>query len=153
MSHCTGPYTRIPFAKSDVKAAQALIESLRTANLYVTVKRQFDGDSGLNDFNLDMEIADPTDNSMFWDLSAAKFLGPKKTLRKSFVFELSIKKRAISDNAVQWEGCLFDTKFSVLAKSCARQVQAVLAGDTPPDLVDGDDAQLRRIELCTGTAT
>ncbi|MFC1672647.1 hypothetical protein ACFL12_00700 [Pseudomonadota bacterium] len=152
MSHCTGPYTRIPFAKGDVKSARTLIEGLCAANLDVTVKRQFDGDSGLDDFNLDLEITDPTDSGVFWDLRAAKFLGRKKTLRKSFVFELSIKKRAVASNAVQWEGCLFDTKFSRLAKGCVSRVQAVLAGDTPPDLVDGDDAQLHRIELCTGTA-
>lgn len=150
MSHCTGPYTRIPFEKRDSKPILRLLDGLRTAGFQPTVKQCPSGNGGSDDFALDLEIVDRSDEEHVWDIRAAKFIGPQKLFVKTNIFEIAIRRRD-ADNKVVWEGYLFSDRLKTLAKRLPADLRSLIAGESIVDLVDGPNAQDTRIRLCTGT--
>lgn len=155
---CTGPYTRVLFEASDAKSARALADGVRALGLALQVRHLPEGLDGLEDFALDLDFpapggpsdGSPSDGST-WELRCAKFLGPKKLLGHSHVYEVALRHRAHGGDIV-WEGYLFATDLRALAKDLAATLPRVLAGERPGHVLDRDDAQLHRIELCTGVA-
>jgi len=76
-------------------------------------------------------------------------LGPKKFLRRPHVFDVARRRRE-AGGAVAWEGNLFAASLKALGRSLAENLPRVLAGDIPDAVLDRDDAEIYRIEQCTG---
>ena len=154
MSHCTGPYTRVPFTANDLKPTQVLLQGLAAwknsmSGASLDVRESPSGQGGTEDFNLHIEIRDTPDHPYLWDVRAAKFIGPKKTFGRSHIYEIAIRKRA-AHNAVVWEGYLFARKFETLAKRFPTDLSHIMEGTPVQDLVPAASAQEKRIQLCTG---
>jgi len=150
---CTGPYTRIPFARRDLKPAQKLLDGLAQLSARLNVCERPSGDGGTTDFNLHIDIKAPHTPDITWDVRAAKFIGPKKLFRRAHIYEIAVRKRD-QDHAVQWEGYLFAYRFKALAQRFPNDLQHLIEGqsgsDFAKDWLPADRAQAERIRLCTG---
>lgn len=154
MSHCTGPYTRVPFTAKDLKPTQVLLQGLAVwkaskTDASVVVRESPSGQGGTEDFNLHIEIREAPEQPYLWDVRAAKFIGPKKTFGRSHVYEIAIRKRDERNTAI-WEGYLFARKLETLAKHLPADLQSLMEGAPVPNLVPTASAQEKRIQLCTG---
>lgn len=146
---CTGPYTRVLFDASDAKAARALVAALKA---HAPVVRHLpQGVNGLEDFALDADFPAPDGSGDVWELRAAKYLGPKKFLGRSHIFDAALRRRD-GAGTVHWEGYVFAPSLKALGHALSETVPAVFAGNAPDTVLDRDDAELHRIELCTGEA-
>ena len=147
---CTGPYTRVLFDTSDAKPARALVEMLRAQGLELTERHVPEGTRGLDDFALDVDFP-AADGSGVWEVRCAKYLGPKKFLGQGYVYDAGLRRRAPGgENA--FDGHVFATSLKALNTRLAAALPGVLAGHPSEDVLEGDDAELHRIELCTGEA-
>lgn len=144
---CTGPYTRVLFDKSDAKAARALIDGL---NAYALAVRHLpQGVDGLEDFALDADFPAPNASCGVWELRAAKYLGPKKMLGRSHVYDAAVRHRDAT-GVVLWEGYVFAPSLKALGHALTEVLPAILAGNAPDTVLNRDDAEIHRVELCTG---
>ena len=146
---CTGPYTRIPFAREDLKPTQTLLDGLAQTCVALIVRERPSGHGGIADFNLHVDIEDPATPDTRWDVRVAKFIGPKKLFGRVHIYEIAVRKRD-QHNTVIWEGYLFADKFKVLAQRFPHDVQRLIEGDGTRDWLPADRAQAERIRLCRG---
>ena len=149
MSHCTGPYTRVPFAKKDLKAAEALLQGLAGTGYVMSVRDRPSANGGAEDFNLHADLRTPADADTTWDVRAAKFQGPKRFIGRDYIYEIAVRKRD-ADNTVRWEGYLFDTTLKALATRLPGDLRHLGDGETVADMLPPKEAQETRIRLCTG---
>lgn len=149
MSRCTGPYTRIPFAKSDQRAVMNFLSRLPRNLVDVEVTAQPSGRGTTDDFNLDLILKDALDPTHVWIVRLAKFMGPKRWFGHINVFELALSKRD-ADNAVLWSGALYASNLGRLGNRFPKDLPKILAGKFPEDLVPGEQTEAKRIQLCTG---
>jgi len=154
MSHCTGPYTRVPFTAKDVEPTQVLLQGLcawkdTKPGTSVDVQETPSGQGGTEDFNLHIEIRATSTRPYLWDVRAAKFIGPKKTFGRSHIYEIAIRKRD-ETNTVIWESYLFDEKLENLAKHFPADLCQIMKGAPVQGLIPATSAQEKRLKLCTG---
>ncbi|HEY9163913.1 MAG TPA: hypothetical protein VIN57_04805 [Magnetovibrio sp.] len=145
---CTGPYTRVQFDTHDAKAARALVDGLASLGLELTIRHLAQGKNGLEDFALDVDFraAEPGQR---WEVRAAKYLGPKKRFGQSFVLDAALRHRD-AQGTILWEGYVFASSLKELGQTLTQTLPRVLAGEIPGNVFDRDDAELHRIEQCTG---
>lgn len=145
---CTGPYTRVQFATQDAKAAQALVDGLAALGLELTIRHLPQGVDGLNDFAFDVDFlaAQPGQR---WEVRAAKYLGPKKRFGQNYIFDAALRHRD-AQGTILWEGYVFAPSLKELNETLMQTIPRALANDIPDTVLDRDDAELHRIELCTG---
>lgn len=146
---CTGPYTRVFFDKSDARTVRALVQGLRALDLAIAERHVPQGTGGLDDFAFDVDFPDPAGGDATWEFRAAKYQGPKKLIGRTHVYDAGLRRRT-ADGAVTFEGHVFDTSLKRLGREVERVLPRVLAGERPANVLDRDDAELHRIELCTG---
>lgn len=145
---CTGPYTRVQFTTQDAKSAQALVDGLAGLGLELTVRHLPQGVDGLNDFALDVDFQD-TRPDQRWEVRAAKYLGPKKRFGQNHIFDAALRHRD-AQGTILWEGYVFASSLKELNETLKQALPRVLRGEIPSIILDRDDAELHRIELCTG---
>jgi len=145
---CTGPYTRIPFTRNDLKPTQTLLDGLARIERPLRVRDRPSGEGGTNDFNLHIDIDDTTSPVTIWDVRAAKFLGLKKLFGRAHVYEIAIRKRD-EHNAITWEAYLFAENYKTLAQRFPSDLRCLMKGENVNDLVPADRAHAQRIRLCT----
>lgn len=145
---CTGPYTRVQFTTQDAQKAQALVDGLAALGLTLTVRHLPKGVDGLNDFALDVDLSAAQPDHR-WEVRAAKYLGPKKLLGQTHIFDAALRHRD-AQGTILWEGYVFADSLKELNETLKQTVPRVLRGDIPSTILDRDDAELHRIELCTG---
>ncbi|MBF0250825.1 MAG: hypothetical protein HQL35_09390 [Alphaproteobacteria bacterium] len=149
MGGCAGPYTRVPFEKADLKPITTLLDHLGPLGGGMTMRAMPKGNGGIDDFNFDFAVTDAGDAALSWEVHCAKFLGPKKTFSQSHVIEFAVRQRDGSGEK-RWEGYLYFDGLKDAARDLPPLLRKILDGETPDAVVDPDDAQLTRIELCTG---
>ncbi len=144
---CTGPYTRVFFEKAEIPHCQALLDGLVGQGM-AAVKTDIPKRGGtLDDLSCDMDLGHGDES---WTLRLAKYLGPKKMLRQTHVFEATIVKNGPDGEA--WRGHLFDTALDKLVRAAVEAMPVLRKGGEPQGLVPGDEAHEIRILMCAGEA-
>lgn len=148
---CSGPYTRVFLDKRDARECQRLIGLLEDGNFLVEDVRLPSGNGRTDDFAFDVTLHGPGDDDSTWSLGLAKFLGPKGLLRRTHIYELTIKRPSAPEAAEEaWQGHLFATRLGDLTASLPDNLAGLAIGETIYGLVPRDEAHEVRIDLCTG---
>lgn len=145
---CTGPYTRVVFDAANAKAARKVIETLHGVADSLDVRHLPQGQDGLNDFALDVDFAAPNGDGK-WEVRCAKYLGPKKFIGHSYIYDAAIRNRTV-DGQIRWEGYVFADSLNVLSSELARVLPTLVIGQGAQGVFSRDDAEIHRVELCTG---
>lgn len=145
---CTGPYTRVLFDKSEAKSARGFMDGLKALHADLNVRHLPQGVNGLEDFALDADVPATQDGGV-WEVRAAKYQGPKKLFGRIHIYDAALRHRS-PDGQIQWEGYLFAASLKALGQAVAAALPDLQNGTIPPTLLDRDDAEIHRIELCTG---
>lgn len=145
MSSCAGPYTRVFFDAADAAAIQGLADGLAARGLRAVRLGLPRGRGGIDDLSCDMAFEGGT------VVRVAKFLGPKKILRQTHVYEIVLQT---SDDGPQGGpkreggGSLFDARLKPLIARFLGGLADLMAGRAVAGLTAGADAHDTRIALC-----
>ncbi|CCQ75208.1 hypothetical protein [Magnetospira sp. QH-2] len=148
MAGCAGPYTRVFFEEKDAARCQKLASSLSDHGLEAADLRLPPGDAGLDDLACDIVFRDPETPGESWTLRVAKFLGPKKMLRWTHVYEVTLQRRGDDDDDTAWQGHLYADKLDRLFKRLWEAYPLIKHGRPVADLVAPEDSHMTRIDLC-----
>ncbi|GAB6051333.1 hypothetical protein JCM17960_01530 [Magnetospira thiophila] len=149
MAGCAGPYTRVFFEEKDAARCQKLADSLPGHGLTATDSRLPPGDAGLDDLACDIFFSDPETPGEVWVLRVAKFLGPRKLLGWTNVYEVTLQRKPIgADDSDPWQGHLYATRLDNLFKRLWEAYPDIKRGNPVADLVAKEDSHMMRITLC-----
>lgn len=147
---CAGPYTRVFLDKKDASACRKLLDTLGPLGLEVTEALVPEGNGRTEDFVFSAKARGLGGE---WTLGLGKFLGPKKLLRQTHIYEITLDRSAAGENAEDdepWRGHLFDTGLSPLFARLATDWPHLAAGKPLEEWVPRDEAHEHRIDLCVG---
>lgn len=146
---CSGPYTRVFFDAKDAKSCRRLAEALAGMGFEVAPWRPPDGDGRLDDLAFDLDLREPPPAEVLWAVRLAKYLGPKKLLGNSHVYEATLRRMG-PDMPEPWQGHLFSLDLKDLAKRVVDVLPLLVAGRGFEKLVPREEAHEVRVELCHG---
>ena len=147
MAGCSGPYTRVFFEEKDAARCETLADRLKGAGLVIDDARLPPGDAGLDDLACDLYFHHPERPDEAWVLRLAKFLGPKRLLRYTHVYEATLQRPSASE-AEAFQGHLYADDLSRLGKTVLAAWPVLREGGTVDGLVAKEDSHVMRITLC-----
>lgn len=146
MTGCSGPYTRVFFEGVDAPRCADFAETFEES-FGLEVERALlpKGDGTLKDVDFDIFFHDPKDPDTHWVLHLAKFLGPKRLMRHTNVYEATLER--VTDD---WRGHLYASKLDDIIDAVRDAWPHLAAGEAVPEMVPHGEAHATLVKLCNG---
>ncbi len=148
MAGCSGPYTRVFFEDKDAARCIRLRDDLAGRGLLIGDVRLPPGDGGLDDLACDIALRDPSVPDIAWTLRIAKFLGPRRMLRQTHVYELTVQRSDPGESEISWQGHLYADSLDTLCGRLVGVWDDLASGRAVEGTVAKEDSHLTRIALC-----
>ncbi len=146
---CSGPYTRVFLTDSDGRQCRRLASALDERGLTLQAQRYPTGDDPLEDLSFDATVGDAAGDRAVDGVHLYKYLGPKRRLRQTHVYEIAVECRD-GDAESPWRGHLFADTLPDLVDRFADLYPVLAAGETRDAFVPAAEAHEVRILMCAG---
>lgn len=147
MTSCSGPYTRVFLDKRDAAECRTLAETLSDSGHAIDRATLPKGAGLLDDFTCDLFFRHPETATTAWVVRLAKYLGPRKLLRQTHVYEITVQKTE-PDTDQPWQGHLFGSSLEEVRERFVNVLPRLARSEKVEGVVPHAEAHETRIELC-----